>query len=257
MSQALLQLGDLPLVLDQPQLGEHPGEVGVAALVAGDLRVHAGVHPAQHPGLRRPGTGGRTGRRCAGSRTPSEAEISLQRRAAAGPELAVLPVAEELVGLARAARPGVEDGLAALDHEHRVAGLVAAEVGVRGLGPEPVVGVVGADLEAARRDHQSLARELLGQPLAASPRPRRDRVGRQVELAVAPAGAHERGVGLGHCRVVALGDRSRCRRSRERCSRWGPVSASLTVPLYDRGIVTLRACRDAAAPPRSPSSSRS
>ena len=90
-----------------------------------------------------------------------------QRRAAAGPQLAVLPVAEELVGVARRARPGVEDGLAVVDDQHGVAGLVAGEVGVRGVGAEAVVGVVGAHLEGAGRQHEPLARERLGEPRAA------------------------------------------------------------------------------------------
>ena len=91
----------------------------------------------------------------------------LQRRTAAGPQLAVLPVAEELVGVARGARTGVEDGLAVVDHQHGVAGLVAGEVGVRGVGAEAVVGVVGAHLVGAGREHQPLARERLGELRAA------------------------------------------------------------------------------------------
>ena len=199
-----LELGDLPRVLDQAELGEHPGEVGVAGVVAGDEGVDARVDAAEHPCLR--GAPSRSGElvEVAGLQAEGVGDLP-QRRAAADPQLAVLPVAEELVGVARAARPRVEHGLAVLDDQDRVAGLVAAEVGVRRLGAEAVVGVVGADLEAAGGHDEPLARELLGQPLAAGARPLGDRVRRQVELAVAPAGAHERGVGLGHRRVVALG----------------------------------------------------
>ena len=97
----------------------------------------------------------------------------LQRRSAADPQLAVHAVAEELVGVAGGARPGVEHRLAVVDHQHRVGGLVAGEVGVGGVGPEAVVGVVGPHLEGAGREHQPLARERLGE-LAA---PRRGVVG--------------------------------------------------------------------------------
>ena len=129
---------------------------------------------------------------------PERGRDLVQRRAPAGPQLAVRPVAEELVGLARGARPRVEHRLAVLDDEHRVAGLVAGQVGVRGVRAEPVVGVVGAHLEVAGRDDQPLAGEQVGQPLPALGRPRGHRVRREVELAVAPAGAHERGVRRGH-----------------------------------------------------------
>ena len=95
---------------------------------------------------------------------PSDVGDLVQRGAAADPQLAVLAVAEELVGVAGGAGPRVEDGLAVLDHQHGVAGLVAGEVGVRGVGAEPVVGVVGAHLEGAGGQHQPLAGEHLGQP---------------------------------------------------------------------------------------------
>ena len=136
---------------------------------------------------------------------PSESEISLQRRAAAGPELAVLPVAEELVGLAGGAGPGVEHGLAVVDDQHCVAGLVAGEVGVRGVGTEPVVGVVGAHLVGAGRQHQPLAGEGLRERRSTLGGRTGDRLDRQVEVAVAPALAHEGGVGGGDSRVVRLG----------------------------------------------------
>ena len=146
-----LELGDLPLVLDQAHLGGDAGEVGVAALVGGD-------QPVDGRRRRRGGRGScpplRAGRLELVDVAHLEAEgvgDLLQRRAAADPQLAVLPVAEELVGVALRARARVEDALAVLDDQHGVAGLVAAEVGVGGVGAEPVVGVVGAHLEGAGR----------------------------------------------------------------------------------------------------------
>ncbi len=107
---------------------------------------------------------------------PERADDLVQRRTSAGPQLAVLPVAEELVGLARGPGPRVEHGLAVLDDQHRVAGLVAAQVGVRGVRTEAVVGVVGAHLEGAGGDHQPLAGEGLGQPGTPRRRPGGHRV---------------------------------------------------------------------------------
>jgi hypothetical protein len=126
--------------------------------------------------------------------------------ASTGPQLAVRPVPEELVGLARGPRSRVEDRFAVvLDDEDRVARLVAAQVGVRGLRPEPVVGVVGADLEGAGRDDEPFAGKEVGEPLPAGGRPRRHGVRREVQLAVAPTGAHELGVRRGHALVVGRG----------------------------------------------------
>ena len=226
-----LQLAQLPLVLDETQLGEDAGEVAVAAGVPGDEGVDASIDPAQHAGLGRAAQTALELVEVAGLDAERVRDL-LQGGAAPCPELAVLPVPEELVGLARAARPGVEHGLAALDHQHGVAGLVAAEVGVRGLGAEAEVGVVRAHLEAARRDRPA-ARG--GTPRRAAPTglgPGRDRVCREVELALAPAGAHEGGVGLGHGRVVAL--RHRLVTLGWRRSRGCPWR-QLTRPLYVRG----------------------
>ena len=178
MSQASCSSRDLPLVLDQAQLGEHPGEVLVAAVVAGDQRVDARVDAAQHARLRRspPRRSARSSRWRVSM--PSESEISFsdgRRPTHSSPYCRSRKnssVSRELRG------PRVEHRLAVLDHQHGVAGLVAGEVGVRGLGAEPVVGVVGAHLEAAGRDDQPLAGELLAQPLAAGLRPRGDRVRR-------------------------------------------------------------------------------
>ena len=130
----------------------------------------------------------------------------LRGRATAGPQLAVLPVAEELVGVALGARAGVEHGLAVVDDQHGVGGLVAGEVGVRGVGAEAVVGVVGAHLVGAGRAAPG-ARP--GTPRRASRDGRRP--GRRPggaagpACALAPALAHEGGVGGRHGRVVRLG----------------------------------------------------
>ena len=106
MSQAVLELADLPLVLDQPHLGEHPGEVV--------RRGRRRRRPARS-------TTASTPRSTRVLPAPPSALVELvevadleaervgdllQRRAAAGPQLAVLPVAEELVGVARASAAG-------------------------------------------------------------------------------------------------------------------------------------------------------
>ena len=163
-----------------------------------------GVDAAVHAGLA--GAGQRRGQVVdVPDGQPQRGGHLVQRGAAAGPQLAVLPVPEELVGLAGGARPRIEHGLAVLDDEHGVAGLVAGVVGVRGVGAEPVVGVVGPHLVAARGQHQPLAGERLGEPGTAVGGELGDRVRRQVELPVAPAGAHERLPGRGHGGVVRLG----------------------------------------------------
>ena len=48
-----LELAELPLVLDQPGLGQHPGELPVPPVVDGDQRVDPGVGASEDPGLRR------------------------------------------------------------------------------------------------------------------------------------------------------------------------------------------------------------
>jgi hypothetical protein len=215
-----LELGDLPVVLDQPHLGDHPGEVGVAGLVGRHDPVDVAGDAAVDPGL--------AGAAEVGGEAVDVAHLEpqgvrdlLQGRAAAHPELAVLAVAEELVGGALRSRPGVEHALAVLDDQDGVAGLVAAEVGVGGVGPEAVVGVVGPHLEASGRQHQALPWEGLGEPLPASRGVRRDRVRRQVELAVTPALAHELRVGLRDGRVVRLGLQGRLRRLVRALGRYG------------------------------------
>ncbi len=204
MSQAVLELVDLPRVLDQPHLGGDAREVGVGRLVGRDQGVDARVDAALHAGLA--GAGQRLRQVVEVAHLDAERGGDLVRgRPAAGPQLAVLAVAEELVGVALRARSGVEDGLAVVDDEDRVGGLVAGEVGVRGVRAEAVVGVVGADLVAAGRQHQTLAGEQLGEPAPALGGVRRHGMRRQVELALAPALAHELGVGLGNGGIVGLG----------------------------------------------------
>ncbi len=146
----------------------------------------------------------RAGRRCAGTSRPRESEISLQRGTPARPQLAVHAVAEELVGVARRPRARVQHRLAVLDHEHGVAGLVArtggcarstAGTGSRCRWSAPC---------SCRRAPPAARRGSLGQPLAARCAAQSATgCGGEVELAVAPAGAHEGGVRLGHGLVVA------------------------------------------------------
>jgi len=172
-----LELGDLPLVLDQPHLRCDAGEIGVAALVGGDQPVDRGGDTAVHPHL------------AVLAERPLElvdvADLDaegggdlLQGGTATDPELAVLTVAEELISGALGPRACVEDRLAVLDHEHGVTGLVAAEVGVSGVAAEPVVRVVRAHLERAGGQDEPFAGKSLGEPLPTRGGVRRDRVRR-------------------------------------------------------------------------------
>ena len=148
----LLELGDLPVVLDQPQLGERRGRSRSSRrVVAGDQRVDAADRRRGARGsCRLPRRPPARARRCGGTSRPSESEISFsdgRRPAHSSPYCR----SRKNSSVSRAERgPGVEHRLAVLDHQHRVAGLVAAEVGVRGVGAEAVVGVVGPHLEACR-----------------------------------------------------------------------------------------------------------
>ena len=76
----LLELAELPGVLDQPQLGEHPREVVVAPAVVGDGPVDVRVDAAQHTGLGRPRRDARRAHRGAAPR----ARASRRSRAARG-----------------------------------------------------------------------------------------------------------------------------------------------------------------------------
>src|SRR3954468_18740510 len=133
---------------------------------------------------------------------PERVRDLLQRRPTASPQLAVPAVAEELVGLARRPRTGVQNRVAIFDDEYGVAGLVAAQVDVGRVRPEPVVGVVGADFEGSGRHHETLPGEGISELGAALRRPLRDRVTWQVEVAIAPPLTHEGGVRLGYSLVV-------------------------------------------------------
>ncbi len=132
----VLELGQLVVVLDQPHFGQVRGQLGVglqSAPTRPEVVDVGGVQTVQGTGLLEIGT-------------------------AAHPELAEPPVAVELLARRpRRAGPQVEDRLAGgLDHQH-VAGLLrAGQIGVGAVRPEPVVGVVAADLEIAGRDHQPL-----------------------------------------------------------------------------------------------------
>ena len=168
----LLELGDLPVVLDQPQLADDALEVLVEGVVGGHHPVHLGRDPAQHPGLRTPLVAVRESwsRSMWRHSMPSDADSSWsegRRPTHSSPYCR----SRKNSSVSRADRgPRVEDGLAALDHQHRVAGLVAGEVGVRRVGAELVVGVVGPHLERAGRQHQPLTGERRGQLLRAGGR---------------------------------------------------------------------------------------
>ena len=199
----LLQLTDLPVVLDQPGLGDDPGEVLVEGLVRGDEAVDGVGDTAEHPGLA--GDGERVLEEVdVADLEPQRVRDLPQGRATTDPELAVHAVPEELVAVAARARPGVEHGLAVLDDQDGVAGLVAAVVGVRGVGPEAVLGVVGTHLERARGQDQALAGEHRGERGAPAGRGVGDRVPGEVEVGAAPALPHELRVRVRHGRVVRL-----------------------------------------------------
>ena len=93
----LLELADLPVVLDQPQLGDDAAEFVVEGVVGGDHPVHRGETPRSTRVLAEAGQRvlepvDVAAPRAEGGRTPGA-------RAAADPQLAVLAVAEELVGV--------------------------------------------------------------------------------------------------------------------------------------------------------------
>jgi hypothetical protein len=87
-----------------------------------------------------------------------------------------------------------------LEHEHGVGLMVGAkarQVGEGGVGAEPVVGVVRADLGRPRRNHEALAGELLGDRTTAPCGMLRDVVERgEVLFGGSPVGAHEALEGL-------------------------------------------------------------
>ncbi len=207
----LLELGDLPLVLDQLQLADRGGQLPVT--LGGTVRPYGGVHgrveTAQHPG---------TSRRAVGQRPVQLGQVGglhaqfggafAQRRAAAHPELAVA-AAEELVVVPGRARPQVEHrvvpGAVGAQNQHAVRLVVAGEVREVAARPERVGGVVGAGLLRAGGDHQGLAREGGGQsgPALGVVRDLRPRGGRQ--LGVAPPVTHEGEESLREGRIVRLG----------------------------------------------------
>lgn len=116
------------------------------------------------------------------------------------PELAVLtvgagqPVDRRLVAVLR----GLQD-------QDAVVGLVAGEVDVLRRGAEVVLGVVGAGLQVARRDHQPLAGEARGQCGAAAGGVRGllDRL-QVAQLGVGPAALHVLRELIRYARVKAV-----------------------------------------------------
>jgi hypothetical protein len=207
----LLQLRDLPLVLDQLELGEELGQLAVAAhrgigLVGEDGAVDVRVQAAQHPGT----SGGALGEGAAEFRVRRGLDAQLgrllgQRVRAADPQLAVA-AAEERVGVLGIALVRVEHrvvtGTARAQHEHAVRVAVAGQVDEVAARPECVVGVVGPHLLVAGRDDQRLAGERLGQRRAPLGVVRRLRTRRDRERVLAPAAAHELQERLGKVRVV-------------------------------------------------------
>ena len=97
MSQARLQLADLPVVLDQPHLGDHPREVVVERLVGGHQPVDGGRHAAVHPGL--PGRGERRPRARRRAAPRGRATPTARRATAAG-----RPTARRTAGRGRTRR---------------------------------------------------------------------------------------------------------------------------------------------------------
>ena len=144
----LLELADLPLVLDQPQLGGDPGESASRSSSAG-----RGVDARRRRGGRGSCRAARAagGRRCGATSRPSEAEISCsdgRRPAHSSPYCR----SRKNSSVSRdGARPGVEDASSpSLDTSTASLVWLPREVGVRGVGAEAVVGVVGAHLVACR-----------------------------------------------------------------------------------------------------------
>ena len=182
-------------------------KLGVAGLVGGDQRVDARRRRRGARGSCRRRPGRRRARRCGAPRGPSESEISFSdgRRPAHSSPYCRSRKNSSVSRLG--ARPGVEHRLAVLDDEHGVAGLVAGEVGVRGVGAEPVVGVVGR-APCRCRPGAPAARPGTPRPAAArrarGVRRRSGARGRSSSRSPQPV-AHERGVGLGDRRVVGLG----------------------------------------------------
>src|SRR5690606_2416870 len=113
-------------------------------------------HPAQYPGRARQLQLAQVG-------AVDLVELRRLRQVgpAAHPELAVAAVAVELLALLPGgARPDVQDRLAGrLDHEHLARLARACQVREGAVRAEPVVAVVAADLERARRDDEPLPGE--------------------------------------------------------------------------------------------------
>ena len=208
MSQARLQLADLPLVLDQPQLRQRRGRSSSSRSSS------AATSPSTSGSTRRAARGSwrrlrqrRLEARRRGAPRGRGVGDLLQRRAGGR------PTARRTAGRGRTRRSRARSAAgrraprspSSID-QHGVGGLVAGEVGVRGVGAEPVVGVVGAHLEGAGRAAPA-ARRGTPRPGAARRAAAYGATGcaRQVELAVAPALAHEARPGLGYRRVVRLG----------------------------------------------------
>ena len=192
MSQASWSCGDLPLVLDQPHLGDARGRSRASRALVGrrPARSTGRRHAAEHPGL--------AGAARARASSSSMWRTSRPERVARSPSAtgAGRPTARRTAGRGRTRRSRASERGPGVEHatrrpsmtQHGVAGLVAGEVGVGGVGAEPVVGVVGAHLVAARRAAPAARR---GRSRPAGPGARRHGSATgcagEVELAVAPA----------------------------------------------------------------------
>src|SRR5205085_9520174 len=111
---------------------------------------------------------------------------------AADPQLAVHPVAEEVVGVPWRAWPYVQHRLPAWpDDQYRVRVVLAGQVREVAARPEPVVRVVGPDRWRTAGDDQRVAGERLGDRGPALGVLRRLGKRRHIEGPVPPAGTHE------------------------------------------------------------------
>ena len=188
----VLELLDLPRVLDETHLGEMSRQLPVRRAVTahGDERVDVRVDAAKH--ARRPTTAQRVRQLVQVAAGEAEDLAGLGERApASGPGLAVATVAPERVVALGVARPEVQRALTVVQHQHGVGRLVAGQVDVVRRGPEPVVGVVGARLQRPRWYDDPLTLEALGELGPALRGPRGDRHALDLVVLVGPAGAHE------------------------------------------------------------------
>src|SRR5690606_37525492 len=133
--------------------------------------------------------------RVRGGGDPEFGGLLRQRGPPADPQLAVLPVAEELVALAGGPGPDVQRGVVAgaggPHDQHAVRVVVAGEPDKVAAGPERVGGVVRPYLLPPGRDHQGVLRERGREGGPARGVPIRLRRGRHLPRQLSPSGTHE------------------------------------------------------------------